>query len=152
MADIIFNIAKGRFARYADLPESNDALIVVLLKASGLVTDATMRDYDTLADVLAGASDEADFGTYARKTGTSVTVTVDDTNDRVDVDMADPSSYTATGSSQAVGAALVCYDSDTTGGTDANIVPIAKLDAVITFDVGVPATLSFNASGFARAS
>jgi hypothetical protein len=152
MADIVFNVAKGQIAYYAGLPAANDALILVLLKSSGLVADATMRDYDTLSDVLAGASDEADFGTYARKTLASVTVTVDDSGDVVNLDAADPSAYTATGSSQAVGAALICYDGDTTGGTDANIVPLAKLDCTVTFDVGVATTLAFHASGFAYAS
>jgi hypothetical protein len=152
MADLIANIAKGQIAYYASLPAANDALILVLLKTSGLVSDATLRDYDTLSDVLAGASDEADFGTYTRKTLASVTVTVDDSGDVVNLDAADPSAYTATGASQAISKAVICYDGDTTGGTDANIVPLAYLDCVVTFDVGVATTLSFHASGFAYAS
>lgn len=152
MGDIVFNVAKGRIAQYGDLSATNDALICVLLKSSGLVSDATMKDYDTLADVLAGASDEADFTGYARRTLSSVTVTVDDSGDAVNVDAADPTAITNSGSSQAIGAALICYDGDTTGGTDANIVPIVKLDCVVTYDAGATVQLSFHASGFATAA
>src|SRR5262245_53744071 len=114
MADIVFNIAKGKVARYADLPDANDALIVVLLKTSGIESDATLQDHDTLSALLAAANDEADFTGYSRKTLASVTVTPDDTNNRQDVDAADPSAYTNSGgSSQAVSKALICWDGDT---------------------------------------
>lgn len=153
MADIVFNVAKGKVARYADLPDANDALIVVLLKASGLEADAVLIDYDTLAAVLAAANDEADFTGYARRTLASITVTPDDTNNRQDVDAADPAAYTNSGgSSQAVGKAVVCWDGDTTGGSDTNIVPLVALDCVVTFDVGVATSVAFNAAGFFRAS
>jgi len=153
MADIVFNIAKGKVARYADLPDAADALIVVLLVTAGLESDATLQDYDTLSALLAAANDEATFTGYARRTLASVTVTPDDTNNRQDVDAADPAAYTNSGgASQAVSAALVCWDGDTGAGTDANIVPLVKLDCVVTFDVGVATTLAFNSAGFFRAS
>lgn len=147
MADVIFNVAKGRIAHYASLPAANDALIVVVLESAGLVTDAVMIDYDTLAAVLAGPSNEQT--TMGRKTGASVTVTVDDTNDRVDIDMADVTWTAATGN--AVGALVICYDPDTTGGTDADLVPLSKHDFVVTPNggdiIGQVAT-----GGFMRAS
>lgn len=152
MANLVFNRAKGRAARVAELPETADALILVLLKSAGLETDAVLRDYDDLAAILAAANDECDFTGYTRRTLASVTVTFDDTNDRVDVDAADPASYTNTGVAQAAGAALVCYDNDTGAGTDANIVPLVKLDAAVMFDTDVATTLTFDAAGFFRAS
>lgn len=152
MADIVFNIAKGRVARYADLPNANDALILVLLQTTGLESDAVLRDYDSLSAILASTNDEMTFTGYARRTLGTVTVTVDDTNDRVDVDAADPASYTNSSTSQASSKAVICYDPDTTAGTDADLVPLIALDCVVTFDVGVPVTLSFNAAGFFRAS
>lgn len=153
MSDVIFNVAHGRHAYYATLPASSDALILVLLKSSGLVGDSTLIDYDTLSDILAGASDEADFTGYARATLTSVSSTVDDTNDRVDTDAADPAAYTNSGgSSQAIGKAIVCYDPDTGSGTDADLIPLYGFDCVVTFDVGVATTISFNASGMGRAA
>lgn len=153
MGDFVFNISKGKHARYADLPDANDALILVLLKASGLEADATLIDYDNLSVILAAANDECDFTGYARRTLASVVATVDDTNNRMDTDAADPASYTNTGGSvQQAGKALVCYDGDTTGGTDANIVPVYAFDCLLNFDVNVATTVAFNAAGMGRAS
>jgi hypothetical protein len=83
----------------------------------------------------------------------SIVITPDDTNNRQDADAADPASYTNSGgASQAIGKLLVVYDNDTGAGTDANIIPLTYHDCVITFDVGVPVTISFNAAGFFRAA
>ena len=148
MGDVIFNVAKGREAYYGSLPATNDALIAVPLEATGLVADATMIDYDDLAAVLAGASNEQ-TSNMTRKTLASVTVTVDDTNDRVYIDAADAVWTAATGN--ACGALLICYDPDTTGGTDADIIPISKHDFAVT-PAGGDITAQFNAGGIFRAS
>ncbi len=130
MGNVLFNVAKGRQAYYASLPAANDALVLVPLESSGLVADATMVDYDTLADILAGASNEQT--TAGRKTLANVTATVDDTNDRVNIDADDVTWTAPTGN--AVGAVVVCYDPDTTGGTDADLVPLSKHDLTGTPD------------------
>lgn len=150
MADFVFNIALGKIAYYAGLPATNDALVVVLLKSTGLEADGTLRDYDDLAALLAAANDEADATNYARKVITSVSVTVDDTNNRVDLDFADQT-FTALGgaTNNALGKALVCYDPDTTGGTDSSIIPLAAYDITVTTD-GNDVVVQLNASGFAR--
>lgn len=147
MADIVFNIAKGRVAHYATLPAANDALIAVPLEVTGLASDATIRDHDTLAQVLSGGTVEQT--TLGRKTLTGVTVTVDDTNDRVDVDCADITWTAATGN--ATGALVICYDPDTTGGTDADLVPLVKLDMAAT-PAGGDLTYTVNSAGFYRVS
>jgi Flp pilus assembly protein TadG len=147
VADIIFNIAKGKIAYFAELGAANDALIMVPIETTGIVSDATMRDYATLDAVLAGASNEQT--TMGRKTLASVTVTVDNTNDRVDIDCADVTWTAATGN--AISAVLICYDGDTTAGTDANIIPISKHDFVVTPNGG-DIVAQIAASGFARAS
>ena len=145
MANIVFNVALGRVAALAALPAANDALVAVPLEATGLVTDATMRDYDDLATLLAGASNEQT--SMGRKTLASVTVTVDDTLDRVAVDCADITWTAATGNT--VGAVVICYDPDTTTGTDADLVPLTKHDVALTPD-GNNFTLSV--ADFYRAS
>lgn len=116
MAALIPNIAKGKFAYYAGLPAANDALIWVLF--SGTETDDNIRDADTLTALIALSLDEATFTGYARVTAGSVTVTVDDTNNRTDVDAADPSWSPTT--AQALTRIGLVYDPDTTGGTDAD--------------------------------
>lgn len=130
MADIVFNKALGMVAYYASLPGTNDALIVVPIEATGLVTDATMRDYADLGSLLAGASNEQT--TMGRKTLASVTVNVDNANDRVAIDAADVT-WTAAGGN-GVGALVVCYDPDTTTGTDADLIPLSKHGWAVTPD------------------
>lgn len=147
MADFVFNIAKGKVKYYAELPAANDALIVIPIEATGLEADATLKDYDDVAALLAGASNEQT--TLGRKTITAVTVTVDDTNDRVDIDIADPTWVGGTGN--AVGALLIAYDPDTTAGTDSTLVPLTKHDFAVTPD-GTDITGQVAAAGFCRAS
>jgi len=145
MANIVFNIALGRLANYTSLPAANDALILVPLEASGLETDAVLRDKDDLAAVVAGTTNEQT--TVGRKTLASVAVTVDDTNDRVALDAADVTWTSPTGN--AIGAVVICYDPDTTGGTDADLIPLTKHDLAWTPD-GNSFTLTI--SDFARVS
>lgn len=149
-----FNIAKGRSNELAKLGAAADALILVLLQTTGLESDATLKDYDTLSAILAGTNDECTFTGYARRTLAGVTVTVNDTADNQATDATDPASWTNTGgSAQGCGAAIVCYDPDTGVGTDADLVPLYNLLAgTVTFDVGVPVTPAFHANGLYVAS
>lgn len=150
MADGVFNIAKGKVAYYAGLPAANDALIVVLLKSTGLQADDTLNNHDDLAALLAAGNVECDFTNYARKTASNVTVTVDDTNNRVDVDFDDLAYASAGGTTNnTIGKLLVCYDNDTTSGTDANIVPLTYHDISFTT---TGSTLPITVSNFFRAS
>lgn len=152
MADGVFNIAKGKAGYYATLPAANDALIVVLIKSSGLEADDTLNNYDDLAALLAAANDEADFTNYARKTITSVTNTVDDTNNRLDSDFADQTWTSAGGASNnTLGKLLVCYDPDTTAGTDSTVIPLTYHDFSATTD-GSDLTAVVATAGFYRAA
>jgi hypothetical protein len=148
VADFVFNIAKGRFVYYATLPAASDALILVPIEASGVEADDTLNNYDDLATLLAASNNEQ-TANMGRKTITSVTVTVDDTNNRADVDFADPVWTGATGN--AVSDLLTCYDGDTGTGGDANIIPLTCHDFSVTPD-GSNITAVLNASGLARAS
>lgn len=158
MADGVFNIAKGRgielHNRVASNDPANSALVVVLLKASE--ADATLQDYDTLGAILAEAGNtEADFTNYARKVLTDAdltAVTPNDTDNRQDADFADQVWSSAGGASNnTLTKLLICYDADTTGGTDANIVPIAYYDFAVTTGGG-DLTAQLNAAGYLRAS
>lgn len=128
MANIVFNIALGRLAQYGDLSAAADSLIMVPFAAAGLPTDATMRDYATLAAIKAGATEQTTLG---RKTLANVTVTVDNTNDRVAIDC-DDVTWTATAGS-AIGAVVICYKPDTAS-ADSAIIPLTKHDVAMTPD------------------
>lgn len=145
MAEIVFNVAKGREAYYASLPGTNDALVAVPIETTGLEADAVLRDYDTLSALLAAANNEQT--TMGRKVLTGVTVTVDDTNDWADIDFTDPVWVGATGN--PVSALIICYDPDTTTGTDADLIPICKHDFVVTPNGG-DITAQAPAGGFLR--
>ena len=146
--NFVFNIAKGKAAYYAGLPAANDALIAVALVATGLVADATLADYDDLAALLGGASDECAASGYARATLGTVTVTVDDGNDRVDLDSADISLGTIAAGA-TIAKVVICYDPDTTTGTDSTLVPISAHSFDVTTDGSeVVATVA----NFARAA
>jgi hypothetical protein len=147
MANFVFNIAKGRVAELAALPGANDAFIVVPIETSGIVSDATMIDYDTLDALLAGASNEQT--TMGRKTLTGVAASTNDANDRKEVDADDVSWVAATGN--AISKVLICYDADTTSGTDADVVPLLALDLVVA-PSGGDITLVFASGGFYQAS
>lgn len=148
MSALIPNIAKGRLAQYGVLPAANDALIWVLF--TGSETDANIRDTDTLTTMIALAVDEATFTGYTRVTATGVTVTVDDTNDRVDIDAADPAWSPTT--AQALTRIGLFYDPDTTTGTDADLIPVFVDDFALTTPVSGTLTYIVAAAGFGRAS
>jgi hypothetical protein len=149
-----FTVALGKANRYADLPGANDALVLVLLKNTGLESDATLRDYQTLAAILAASNDEADFTGYTRRTLAGVAVAPNFGADTQSTDATDPASYTNTGgAAQVAGAAIVVYVPDVGVSTDAQMVPLYNLmQGTVTFDVGVPVAPAFAAAGLFTAA
>jgi len=142
MADLVFNIAKGAFVE--KIRDSAANCGVLLLKVAD--TDDAMRDTDTVAALLATTADEATDASYARKTGLTGTITVDDTNNRVDVDLPDQTFTALAGA--AITDAVVFYQESA---ADSGRIPLTLHDFAVTPD-GSDVTLQFNASGFARAS
>lgn len=152
MADFIANISKGKFKYYCELPAANDALVVGLVKSAGVEADNTVKDYDSIGALFAAANDECDATDYARKSITSVTVTVDDTNDRLDVDFADQTWVGLGGATNnTISDLFVGYDPDTTAGTDSDIVFLSWHDFSLTTDDS-DVTAQVASAGFARAS
>jgi hypothetical protein len=156
MADGVFNIAKGEvkaMTKLAIAGSGGAALVVVLLKSAGLVGDSTLVDYDDLAALLAGASDEANFTNYARKviTGGTITNTVDDTNDRMDSDIPDQTWTSAGGATNnTLGKLVVCFR-PATGSADSALVPLTHHDfPEVTTGSDIVAQIA--TAGFYRAS
>ena len=148
MADLIHNVGKGRLAQYGDLPAAADALIVMPLEASGIETDAVLRDKTTFTDLVSGTTNEQT--TLGRKTvSASVTVTVDQTNDRTDIDI--PDQVWTASAGNAVSDLDIGYDNDTGAGTDANIIPVSLHDFSVTPD-GSDITAQIATAGIWRAA
>jgi hypothetical protein len=155
MSDFVFNIAKGSVAemvrRVVNNDPANSAIILVPVDR-GATTDSTLKDLDTLTAVL-GVVTERTVGQgngWNRKTYTNVELTaptVDDTNDWVTSDVPD-AAWTPT--ADAVTDIVVCYDPDTTSGTDADIIPLTMQAFAVPSPSG--ATVSAVITGFHRSA
>jgi hypothetical protein len=139
VANFVFNIAKGRMVEWFHRVDQNDpansAIILVPLSTSS-TSEAVAQDMDDLTEVLAGAANEQSSGGWARKTLTDAdiaAIAVDNTNNRFPASLPSQTWTTPTAGNNTTGL-LVCYDSDTTSGTDASIIPISEHDFVVTAD------------------
>ncbi len=158
MADLVFNIAKGRTVEYYNRVESSDptnAVFEVFL-ATGSETDDNVQDADTITALFATTLAEATFTNYASKVLSDAELAAlpspDDTNNRYEVDLPDQTWTSAgNGTNNTLTRLIVGYDSDSTGGTDANIIPCTAHDFSVTTD-GSDLTAQFNSSGFFRAA
>lgn len=148
MGNFVYNQAKGAGAEWARRVNANDPTnsILVLEAINTSQSDATLMDLDDFAAIEADASTaEVTNSGYARKTfdqAASITVTVDDTNDRTDVDIPDQT-WTAVGAGSAWTDLVSGYDSDSTAGTDSAVKPMTQHDFSLTPDGSdVTATVS----------
>lgn len=136
MAGFSFNVALGREVefhnRVNDSDPTNAVFVLVVLAASGLEVDADLKDYDTLSALLASTNNEVTNTGYARIVLSDAGIaayTVDDDDDSITLPLANQTHVNiAVGDSWRK--ALLCYDSDSTGGTDANIIPVKAFDVI----------------------
>jgi hypothetical protein len=156
VADFTFNIKKGSIAALVQRVDENDpaasAIKLVPLSASG--TEAQGQDLATLAAVEADANfAEQAAGSWVRKTLTDADFAptdyaVDNANNRVNVKVPTVTWTGPTAASNTTGL-LVCYDADTAGGADSDIVPLTHHTFAVTADGN---DVVLNAGDFLRAS
>jgi hypothetical protein len=137
VANFVFNIAKGRVAEYFNRVDSNDPAnsAIILVPLSATDTEANLQDMDDLATVLAAAPNEAG-ASWGRKTLTDAdlaAIASDDVNNRMPAPLPQVTWTGPTTGQDTVGL-LVCYDSDTTAGTDSAIIPLVHCDFAVTAD------------------
>lgn len=157
MANFVFNVGLGRSAEFFNRIDSNDPaaaeLVVMLLAASGVESDATLRDSTTFADVVDGTTNEATNTGYAKKvlTDADIAFTVDHGNDRVDLDIADQTwTGVANDGTGAIGDLVIGYD-PVGSQTMADIIPMTLHDFAVTPD-GSDITAQIATAGFYRAT
>lgn len=144
MADFVFNISKGKVAELCENVGTGSAALIVVPFGG---TDTIDKDDDTLTVVKTHATENTDLG---RKTITSVTVAVDDTGDKMTVDMDDITWSSAT-SSDDVLCLVICYDANTGSGDDDDVVPLTHHDFTASPD-GNDITVTIPSGGFYSAS
>jgi hypothetical protein len=145
MADGVFNIAKG--AAHEMIRDDATKLGILLLKVAE--ADDTLNNHDTVALMLAGSNTEANFTNYTRKTPITATPTVDDTNNRVDIDIPDQTWTSAGGATNNSLVKLVVFYENSAA--DSGRVPLTHHDFVVTTD-GSDITAQVAAAGFYRAA
>lgn len=144
MANAVFNVAKGSVGEFAR--DDATKFGVLLLKVAP--ADASLKDFDTVAAMLAGGATEADFTNYARKTPLTATRTVNDTSERVNCDLADQTWTSAGGASNnTLVKAVVFYEESA---SDAGRIPCTFHDFNET-TAGNNLVLQFHANGFYQA-
>lgn len=132
MASVQFNISKGREVEFYERVNTNDpansALVMMVLETGSTNGLAGLPDFDTFAAITAGGYTEVNNAGYSRAVLTDADLaawTPDDTNNRIllvlPLQTFGSPNVTAGDNWDLV---VVGYDNDTTGGTDANIVPI----------------------------
>lgn len=135
MANIVFNIAKGKVAEYYDRVKGNDPaageLLLVPIETAGLEADATLIDVDTLTALLAGTTNEQT--TMGRKvladTDLAAIPAPDDVNDRNERSLPTVTWAAATGN--AISKIAVCYR-PSSGAGDGATIPLTMFDFIQT--------------------
>lgn len=128
MADGVFNINKGSVAELA----RDDATKFGILLLKVVQSDALLKDHATVAAILAAANTECDFTNYTRKTPLTATVTVNTTDDRVELDLPNQQWALAGGTlNNAVVKIVVFYENSA---SDAGRLPASYHDSTLTTD------------------
>lgn len=151
MASSIVNQGLGKINGWVDIIDNNwltNSVFVLALWVS-TATDATWQDLDDFAAAEAdGDIAEAADGSYARilldDTDIGAT-TVDDGADTMSFDIADQT-WSSLAGGESITKLTVGFDSDSTGGTDANITLGAQYDFLVTPNGG-DVIAQINASG-----
>lgn len=138
MANIVFNISKGRVGEFYIRVKNNDpsasALVVTPIETSGLETDPALVDSDTVADVVDGTTNKQT--TMGEKVLTDSDLAAvpspDDGNDRYDFSL--PTIVWTGASGNPISKMLVSYRPNTASPSDATDIPLCLFDAVLTPD------------------
>lgn len=151
MASEVCNVSGGKINAYADNVNDNtpaNAVLVLALFVGAGATDNDYRDADSLSAIEALSTAEVTDVSYSRIILSDLDVaasTVDDVGDTRSFDIADQT-WVALDGSDSITKLVVGYDSDSAAGTDADIVPCAHYDFVVSTN-GSDVTAQINAGG-----
>jgi hypothetical protein len=155
VADFVFNISKGRVIELfnrVDVDDPAASTLTIIPVDVAAVSDATIKDFDDFAAIIAGGVTERAASNWNRKTLTQADITMpapNDANDSYDIDLADII-WTPGPTAGAVTDIIICYAS-VASPTNAQLLPLTQQDFAITPD-GSDVTGVVNALGWFRAS
>ena len=155
MANQVFNVALGRAAEFQNRVDSNDPaaseLVIMILATAGIESDAVLKDKTTFADIVSGTTNQVTNAGYAQKvlTDADVVFTVDQANDRVDLDIADQT-WVGIAAGDGWNDLVIGYD-PIGAQTMTDIIPMTMHDFVVVPD-GSDITAQIAAAGYYRAS
>ena len=145
MAAVQFNQSKGREVEFYNRVDTNDptnsALIMMILATGSASGISGLNDFATFSAITAGGYTEVTNTGYSRKTLTDSSLsafTVDNTNNWILLTLP-LQTFTTISAGDNWDIVVVGYDNDTTGGTDANIVPVTAAELRISGTAIVPA-------------
>ena len=134
MPSIVCNNALGRVGELYKRVDTNSpvdsAFVIAVLAAAGIESDAVLKDKENLFDMLSGTTNEVTNTNYSRKILTDsdlVAMLPDHVNDRLVLDIPDQT-FTAIAAGDEWAKVVICYDPDTTSGTNASIEPLTVHD------------------------
>lgn len=137
MAGVVANISKGSEVAYYNNVLTNsptNSAFIMLILATGGDSLSTLQDYDTVATMLAGPSNEVTNTGYSRKTIVDSDLfawSPDDSGNRVFLSFPDQT-FATISAGNVWDHCVIAYDPDTTSGTDSTLVPVTIAEARIS--------------------
>lgn len=142
MANGSFDVALGREVELYNRVLLDDPLLATLMLvvlANGVEADSVLRSYETLAEVLS-SNDEVSNSGYNRivlYSGDISAYSIDHDNHRIVLPLVDQT-FPTIDIGDSWRKLLLCFDSNPSGGTDSDVVPIAFYDMLINGVAVVP--------------
>lgn len=134
--------------RTIDWVGSSNVKVMLLMTAYSFNADHEFVS-DVVANEFNGSGYTGGHAGAGRKALASKTITDDTTNDRIELDAADPSAWTALGAGTTAIAWVIVFEQ---GASDAASALICALDPTDLVANGGDVTLTFNAEGIAQIS
>lgn len=133
--DFQFTVSAGReiefHNRVNDSDPTNAILRAMVLAAAGIETDDVLRAKTTFADILSGTTNEATNTGYSRQSFTDANVaapTIDHTARTITAIIPTIITFSGISAGDSWAKLILGYDADSTGGTDADIIPVTAHD------------------------
>jgi len=155
VSDILFNITRGQKSELHLRVNANDPTNAVLVIVAVVSTDtqAVLEDVDDLTELLALSNTaEATNSGYSRLILTDTDledIRVNHTTNTMELDLTNDPVFSSVSDGDNWTHLVFCYDSDSTSGSDSNIIPMTMHDFVVTPNGG-DITVGIDPVGYCR--